>query len=69
MAFVDVRETGMDSLEFTTLLKEQAKVAVVPGLPEWFGAGAEGFIRISFASSIRNLEQALDRINHTILSI
>ena len=43
------------------LLKE-AKVAVVPGLKQWFGEGAEGFIRISFASSRELLTEALQRM-------
>ncbi|MFH1191844.1 MAG: pyridoxal phosphate-dependent aminotransferase, partial [Candidatus Omnitrophota bacterium] len=36
------------------------KVAVVPGTA--FGACAEGYIRISYASSMDNLKEALHRI-------
>jgi bifunctional pyridoxal-dependent enzyme with beta-cystathionase and maltose regulon repressor activities len=47
------------------LLKE-AKVAVVPGLKEWFGKGAEGYIRMSFASSEEVVSEALYRIKKSL---
>jgi aspartate/methionine/tyrosine aminotransferase len=43
------------------LLKE-AKVAVIPG--EAFGA--EGFIRLSYATSMKNLEEAMNRISDAL---
>jgi aminotransferase len=68
VAFVDVRGTGKSSAEMQQLLFEQAKVSVVPGSTEWFGQGAEGYIRLSFATSEDILTQALDRIKRTINS-
>jgi aminotransferase len=68
VAFVDVRGTGKSSAEMQQLLFKQAKVSVVPGSTEWFGQGAEGYIRLSFATSEDILTQALDRIKRTINS-
>jgi bifunctional pyridoxal-dependent enzyme with beta-cystathionase and maltose regulon repressor activities len=41
---------------------EKAKVAVVPGLRQWFGPGADGYIRLSFATSSEILMEAINRI-------
>lgn len=62
VAFVNISETGKTSKEVQQLLLDEAKVAVVPGLKEWFGDGAEGYIRLSFATSGQVLEDALLRI-------
>jgi aspartate/methionine/tyrosine aminotransferase len=44
-------------------LLEQVGVAVVPGS----AFGAEGYFRISFATSMDNLTKALDRIEQALL--
>lgn len=44
--------------DFAGDILEKVDVAAVPGS----GFGAEGYLRISFATSLRNLESALDRI-------
>lgn len=62
MFFVDITETGLSSTEFADRLKEEAKVAVVPGISKFFGPGAEGNIRICYATSRALLTEALDRI-------
>jgi aminotransferase len=66
VAFADIRGTGLSSAEMRDVLFERAKVAVVPGLPKWFGAGAEGYIRLSYATSEKILQDALQRIQTTI---
>ncbi len=53
----DVIEQGTD-IAFSEYLLESADVAVVPGS----AFGAEGYIRLSFATSQANLEKALKRI-------
>ena len=58
--FPSIKKTGLSSLEFSQELLKQEKVAVVPGTA--FGLCAEGFIRISYASSMENLKEALLRI-------
>jgi aminotransferase len=69
VAFADIRGTGKSSQEIRDLLMEKAKVAVVPGLAQWFGGGAEGYIRLSFATSHEILTEALERIAKTINAI
>ena len=44
------------------ILLNEAKVAVVPGLKQWFGDGAEVDARMSFATSEEILTDALGRV-------
>ena len=69
VAFADITGTGLSSAEMQALLLEKAKVAVVPGLARWFGDGAEGYIRLSFATTEEILGEALERIKNTINAI
>jgi aminotransferase len=59
-AFPAIKNTGLSSIDFCQQLLKEYKVAVVPGTA--FGACAEGYIRISYASSMENLKEALNRI-------
>jgi len=45
-------------VDFCAKLLEQEKVAVVPGI----AFGADDYVRISYATSMENLEKGLDRI-------
>jgi aspartate aminotransferase len=47
-----------DSMEYADMLLEQKKVAVVPGS----AFGAEGYVRLSYALSMENLEQGIRRM-------
>ncbi|MDP2927249.1 MAG: aminotransferase class I/II-fold pyridoxal phosphate-dependent enzyme [Candidatus Omnitrophota bacterium] len=58
--FPCIKSTGLSSMEFSRKLLEEEKVAVVPGTA--FGSCAEGYIRISYASSMDNLKEALVRM-------
>lgn len=58
--FPCIKSTGLNSMDFSRKLLEEQKVAVVPGTA--FGDCAEGYIRISYASSMDNLKEALSRI-------
>ena len=58
--FPSIKSTGLSSIEFSRKLLEEEKVAVVPGTA--FGSCAEGYIRISYASSLDNLKESLVRI-------
>lgn len=62
--FPSIKEFGMTSDEFATRLLKTKKVAVVPG--NAFGACGEGYLRISYAYSLSNLKEALDRIEEFI---
>src|SRR5512143_676436 len=59
-AFPDVRPTGLTSAEFAERLLMEGHVAVIPG--DAFGACGAGFVRAAYASSLANIEEALDRI-------
>ena len=58
--FPSIQEFGMTSEEFATRFLQEQKVAVVPGSA--FGASGEGFVRISYAYSLEQLQEALDRL-------
>ena len=58
--FPSIQSTGLTSEEFATKLLENQRVAVVPGTA--FGDCGEGFLRISYAYSIENLKNALEKI-------
>lgn len=66
VAFANITATGKSSSEIHQLLMDEAKVAVVPGLKQWFGNGAEGYIRLSFATSGAILSEALTRIKNRL---
>jgi aminotransferase len=65
--FPSIRSTGLTSDQFAERLITDARVAVVPG--HVFGAGGEGHIRCSYATSMQNLERAVDRIAGFIKNI
>ena len=54
-----------DSLEFSKQLLEQAHVAVVPGS----AFGTENHIRISYATSLEQLDRGLSRIAQFIIRL
>ncbi|MFD2171861.1 aminotransferase A [Tumebacillus lipolyticus] len=58
--FPSIEKFGMNSFDFATRLLEEARVAVVPGVA--FSPLGEGFIRISYASSMEQLRAAMDRL-------
>lgn len=62
--FPNISATGLTSDEFATELLYKKKVAVVPGTA--FGQCGEGFIRCSYAYSIKNIERALERIGEFV---
>jgi aspartate/methionine/tyrosine aminotransferase len=66
VAFVDITATKKTSEEMYQFLLNEAKVAVVPGLKQWFGEEAEGHIRICFSTSKEILEEAFSRIQKVI---
>lgn len=62
VAFPNITQTNMTSEELHRYLLDKAKVAIVPGLKQWFGEGAEGYIRICFSTSEDILNEAMYRI-------
>ena len=62
--FVSVRSTGMDGEEFANKLLSEKKVAVVPGGA--FGKAGKYFVRCSYATGMRALNEAVDRISEFV---
>ena len=62
--FPSIQKFNMTSEEFATRLLNEEKVAVVPGTA--FGECGEGFLRISYAYSLQDLKEALDRLESFI---
>lgn len=58
--FPCIKSTGLTSEEFCERLLYENKVAAVPGSA--FGASGEGYIRISYAYSLKHLMEAMERI-------
>lgn len=65
--FPNISEFGLTSDEFCSRLLYDYKCAIVPG--NAFGAGGEGFARISYAYSIQHITQALERIETFVRSL
>ncbi|MFQ5887468.1 MAG: pyridoxal phosphate-dependent aminotransferase [Candidatus Hydrothermarchaeales archaeon] len=59
-AFPNFSKYKKDSFKMTDYLLTKANVAVVPGRA--FGEGGEGFVRISYATSMENLIKGIERI-------
>ncbi|MDO3408767.1 aminotransferase class I/II-fold pyridoxal phosphate-dependent enzyme [Saccharibacillus sp. CPCC 101409] len=66
-AFPSVQSTGLPSEEFAQRLLVEGKVAAVPG--NVFGLGGEGFLRCSYATSVAQLKEALDRIGDFVYKV
>ena len=59
--FPSIKSTGLTSQQFCEELLYKHNVAVVPG--DAFGASGEGYIRISYAYSLKHLREAVERIS------
>ena len=58
--FANARRFTDDSYSFAFEVLEKAKVGITPGVD--FGSNAEGYVRFSYANSLENIRQGLDRI-------
>ena len=58
--FPNITQTGLTSREMETLLLEKAGVAALSGTA--FGQYGEGYIRLSYANSIENIDRALQKM-------
>lgn len=62
--FPNVEATGMTSEEFCTQLLYDKGVALVPGTA--FGESGEGFVRCSYAASMKNIDKAIVKIGEFV---
>ncbi|HYF61735.1 MAG TPA: aminotransferase class I/II-fold pyridoxal phosphate-dependent enzyme [Herpetosiphonaceae bacterium] len=65
--FPRVDQLGLTSEQFVEGLLQREHVAVVPG--DAFGPSGAGFVRACYATSMDNIEQALERIEHYVQSL
>ena len=63
--FPNISKTGLKSADFCARLLEQEKVAAVPGI----AFGADDYIRISYATSLANIEKGLSRMDRFVRSL
>ncbi|UPK73587.1 aminotransferase class I/II-fold pyridoxal phosphate-dependent enzyme [Nocardioidaceae bacterium SCSIO 66511] len=62
LAWIDLNRLGLS--DPTSLLREDAKVATTPGVEH--GAGGEGFVRFNFASPTELIDEAIQKVIHTV---
>lgn len=60
--FPNISGCGLKSSDFCARLLEEEKVAAVPGI----AFGADDYLRISYATSLANLEKGLDRMEQFV---
>ncbi|MFI3253064.1 MAG: aminotransferase class I/II-fold pyridoxal phosphate-dependent enzyme [Eubacteriales bacterium] len=60
--FPDISKTGLDSATFCERFLLEENVAVIPGTA--FGDGGENYVRICYASSQEDLQEAMKRLAH-----
>ncbi len=60
--FPNISKLGLKSADFCARLLSGEKVAAVPGI----AFGAEGYLRISYATSLANIEKGLDRMEQFV---
>jgi aspartate/methionine/tyrosine aminotransferase len=59
-AFPNVKQTGLDTRELANRLLDEAGVALLSGTA--FGEFGEGYLRVSYANSLENIEEALAKM-------
>lgn len=63
--FCNISRTALDSLTFANRLLDEALVSLIPGN----GFGMDDYVRISFATSMEQLEKGMDRIEEWLSRI
>jgi aspartate aminotransferase len=63
-AFPNIKQTGMSSQECADHLLNKAGVAVLPGTA--FGTYGEGYLRFSYATTLKDIDEAIQRITKSL---
>jgi len=63
-AFPNIKSLGLSSWDLAKYLVKEHQVAVVPG--SIFGKAGEGYVRLSFAASIEQLQEGIARIERGV---
>lgn len=62
--FPNIRGTGLTSQRFADLMLSKAGVAVCPG--HYFGESGEGYVRLCYATSVRDIERGIRRMGEVL---
>ena len=65
--FPDIRSTGLKSDDFCERFLMEEKVAVISGAA--FGPGGEGFVRCCYAASLKDIAEALTRLDNFLTNL
>ena len=65
--FPDIRSTGLTSNEFCERFLREERVAVIPGSA--FGPGGEGFVRACYAASMKDISEAITRMDNFLTNL
>ena len=65
--FPCIKSTGLTSEQFCDRFLAAEKVAVIPGSA--FGPGGEGYVRATYAASMHDLGEALERLERFLDSL
>ena len=63
--FINISKTGLGSLDFCTRLLNEKHVAAIPGV----AFGADGGIRVSYATDMATIERGMERLNDFVQQI
>jgi len=66
-AFPNIRKTGMGSNDLANLILDKAGVALLPGSS--FGEYGDGYLRLSYANSIDNIQLGLEKIHKAVTEL
>ncbi|WP_420547077.1 pyridoxal phosphate-dependent aminotransferase [Curvivirga sp.] len=66
-AFINIKKTGLSALEMQNRLLNEAHVVSIAGTS--FGDYGEGYIRLSYANSLANIQEAIKRIDDFIRNL
>lgn len=64
--FANMKHVSLDSYKLAFDILEKAHVGVTPGID--FGDGGEGYIRFSYANSMENISEGMDRLANYLKS-
>lgn len=65
--FPSIQSTGLTSEVFCERFLREERVAVIPGSA--FGPGGEGFVRICYASSMKDIAEAIRRMDNFLVKL
>jgi aspartate/methionine/tyrosine aminotransferase len=63
-AFANFSSYEKDSVKLANFLLNEAKVAVIPGAA--FGECGEGFLRLSYATSMESITKGVERVSNAL---